>query len=204
MSDSSSFTGTITRLLRQLPTNDEQVVQEVFNFYFQNLARRAKKLLSDLGGVIASDEEDLAMLVMTSFLKDATAGELGELRSRHDVWRMLSKRVRLRAINMVRDERRNKGKEVGESSFRDANGGIDPTGIDQQVSRNIDDLTQYHQELIEAVTDPTEQQIATLLLEGKDVNDISNQLGKSPATIYRKLKIIEDAWEGYCREQIAP
>jgi DNA-binding NarL/FixJ family response regulator len=204
MSDSSSLTGTITRLLRQLPTKDEQVVQEVFNFYFQNLARRAKKVLSDRGGVIASDEEDLAMLVMTSFLKDATAGELGEIRSRHDVWRMLSKRVAQRASNMVRDERRSKGKEVGESIFRNANGGFDPTGIDQQVGRNIDDLTQYHQELIEAVTDPTEQQIATLLLDGKDVNDISDQLGKSPATIYRKLKNIKDAWEGICREQISP
>jgi len=204
MSDSSSFTGTITRLLRQLPTKDEQVVQEVFNFYFQDLARRAKKLLSDRGGVIASDEEDLAMLVMTAFLKDATEGELGDIRSRHDVWRMLSKRVRLRASNMVRDERRNKGKEVGESIFRNVDGVWDPNGIDQQIGRNIDDLTHFHQDLIEAVTDPTEQQIATLLLEGKDVNDISNQLGKSPATVYRKLKIIKDAWEGFCREQIAP
>lgn len=204
MSDSSSFTGTITRLLRQLPTNDEQVVQEVFNFYFQNLARRAKKVLSDRGGVIASDEEDLAMLVMTAFLKDATEGELGDMRSRHDVWRMLSKRVRLRASNMVRDERRNNGKEVGESIFQNADGAWDPTGLDQQIGRNIDDLTHFHQDLIEAVTDPTEQQIATLLLEGKDVNDISNQLGKSPATVYRKLKIIKDAWEGFCREQIAP
>jgi hypothetical protein len=203
MSDSSSLTGTITRLLRQLPTKDEQVVQEVFNFYFKKLAHRAKNVLSDRGGVIASDEEDLAMLVMTSFLKDATEGELGEIRSRHDVWRMLSKRVRLRASNMVRDERRSKGKEVGESIFRNANGGFDPTGIDQQLGRNIDDLTQYHQELIEAVTDPTEQQIATLLLDGKDVNDISDQLGKSPATIYRKLKNIKDAWEGICREQIS-
>lgn len=203
MSDSSSLTGTITRLLRQLPTKDEQVVQEVFNFYFQKLAHRAKKVLSDRGGVIASDEEDLAMLVMTSFLKDATEGELGEIRSRHDVWRMLSKRVRLRAINMVRDERRSKGKEIGESIFRNANGDFDPTGIDQQPGRNIDDLTQYHQELIEAVTDPTEQQIATLLLDGKDVNNISDQLGKSPATIYRKLKNIKDAWEGFCRERIS-
>jgi DNA-binding NarL/FixJ family response regulator len=204
MSDSSSLTGTITRLLRQLPTKDEQVVQEVFNFYFQNLARRAKKVLSDRGGVIASDEEDLAMIVMTSFLKDATAGELGEIRSRHDVWRMLSKRVAQRASNMVRDERRSKGKEVGESIFRNANGGFNPTGIDQQPGRNIDDLTQYHQELIEAVADPTEQQIATLLLDGKDVNHISDQLGKSPATIYRKLKNIKDAWERICREQISP
>ena len=204
MSDSSSLTGTITRLLRQLPTKDEQVVQEVFNFYFQKLAHRAKNVLSDRGGVIASDEEDLAMLVMTSFLKDATEGELGEIRSRHDVWRMLSKRVRLRASNMVRDERRSKGKEVGESIFQTADGAWDPTGLDQQIGRNIDDLTHFHQDLIEAVTDPTEQQIATLLLEGKDVNDIANQLGKSPATVYRKLKSIKDAWEGFCREQIAP
>ncbi len=201
---SSSFTGTITRLLRQLPSKDEQVVQEVFNFYFQDLARRAKKVLSDRGGVIASDEEDLAMLVMTAFLKDATEGELGDMRSRHDVWRMLSKRVRQRAINMVRDERRNKGKEVGESIFRNADGAWDPTGIDQQPGRNIDDLTQFHHELIEAVNDPIEQQIATLLLEGKDVSDISHQLGKSPATIYRKLKNIKEIWDGFCREQTAP
>ena len=203
MSDSSSFTGTITRLLRQLPTKDEWVVQEVFNFYFQDLARRARKVLSDRGGVIASDEEDLAMLVMTAFLKDATEGELGDMRSRHDVWRMLSKRVNLRAINMVRDERRNKKNEVGESIFRNANGTWNPTGIDQQIGRNVDDLTQYHRELIGAVTDPTEQQIATLLLEGKDVNDISHQLGKSPATIYRKLKTIKDSWQRYCRAQTA-
>lgn len=203
MSDSSSFTGTITRLLRQLPTKDEQVVQEVFNFYFQDLARRAKKVLSDRGGVIVSDEEDLAMLVITAFLRDATEGELGDMRSRHDVWRMLSKRVRQRAINMVRDERRNKKKEVGESIFRNADGAWDPVGIDQQIGRNIDDLTLFHHKLIESVTDPTEQQIATLLLEGKNVNDISQELGKSPATVYRKLKNIRDTWEGLRREPIA-
>ena len=61
------------------------------------------------GGIIASDEEDLAMLVMTAFLKDATEGELGGMRSSDDVYRMLSQRDRLRAINMVCEERRNKG-----------------------------------------------------------------------------------------------
>jgi DNA-directed RNA polymerase specialized sigma24 family protein len=188
MSDLSSSTGTITALLRQLPNNDEQVVQDIFNHYFEGLSRRAKRLLRDMGGVIVADEEDLAMLVLTAFLKDATAGELGQLRSRHDVWHMLYKRVRLRAINMVRDEGRLRGNEVGESVFRNADGGIEPNGLNQQAGRNIEELSLFHQELLDALSDPIEKEIGNLLLEGKDVNEIASQLEKSPTTVYRKLR----------------
>jgi len=200
MSDLSSHSGTVTQLLRRLPSKNEQVIHDVFVFYFQKLARRAKKVLKDCGGVIAADEEDLAMSVITAFLTDATAGEFRELRSRHDVWRMLSKRVSLRAINLVRDERRKKRKEVGESIFRNKDGGWDPTGIDQQVGRNLDDLTRFHAELIEAMSDPIEQQIAKLLLDGKNVVEIAEQLGKARATVYRKLRNIQNTWHGLNRD----
>jgi DNA-directed RNA polymerase specialized sigma24 family protein len=202
MSESSLNAGTITLLLRQLPTKDEQVVQDVFNFYFQDLARRAKRLLTELGGVRVTDDEDLAILVITAFLKDATQGELGELRSRHDVWRMLSKRIRLRAINMVRDERRSKKMEMGESVFRNADGGWDTRGIDQQPGRDVQELTWFHQELIGALSDPVEKEIAALLLEGKDVQEISNKLTKSPATVYRKLQRIKESWESQRNQMV--
>jgi uncharacterized protein YerC len=196
MSDSSSPTGTITRLLRQLPNQDEQVLQDIFNFYFAGLALRAKSILKGLGGVRIMDEEDLAILVMTAFLKDATAGELVGLRSRHDVWRMLSKRIRLRAINMVRNEKRKKKNEVGESAFRGRDGAWEVNGIHQQAGRSIEDLSLYHDELIKALHDPIERMIAILLLEGKDVPAISEELGRSPATIYRKLRGMRETWEG--------
>lgn len=194
MSESPFDSGTITVLLRQLPAKDDQVIQDVFQFYFQDLARRAKRVLTQLGGVRICDEEDLAMLVITAFLKDATQGELGELRSRHDVWRLLYKRVRLRAINMVRDEKRHKQEELGESVFRTPDGGWDPQGLQQQAGPNIQELTDFHQELIEALTDPIERDIAVLLFEGKDVQAIAEMLGKSPATVYRKLRGIKENW----------
>lgn len=194
MSNSSSFSGTITFLLNQLHTKDEQVVQDVFNFYFERLTAKARHHLRNAGGVKISDEEDLAMLVLTSFLKDATAGELGELRSRHDVWRMLAKRTRLRAINLVRDEKRLRQGEVGESIFRDAEGGYDPLGIQHQPGGAGDDIDALHQELLALLSDRLEQQVASLLLDGNDVAQIAELTGKSNATIYRKIGRIKDCW----------
>jgi|688.fasta_scaffold10700_7 DNA-directed RNA polymerase specialized sigma24 family protein len=196
MSQRTSSSDSITRLLQLLPNKDEAVVQDVFNFYFQDLAKRAKRLIQDRGGAIVADEEDLAMLVMTTFLKDATSGELGELRSRHDVWKMLFKRVRLRAINLVRDEGRLRRNEVGESVFRSPTGEWEPKGIEQQSGRNIEELSLYHQELIDALADPFEKQIAIFLFEGRQVEEIATQLDKSPATVYRRLRNIKDVWEG--------
>jgi DNA-binding CsgD family transcriptional regulator len=195
MTDSLSHSGSITKLLRQLPSKDEQVVQDVFNFYFSGLVRRAKSLLTSMGGVKTADEEDLAILVITAFLSDATEGELGDLRSRHDVWRMLSKRIRLRAINMVRDERRSKKNEVGESVFIAPNGALAQDGIAQHPGRNIEDLRLFHSELVDMLSDPVEREIAALLLEGKEVIEIVEQLGKSPATVYRKLRGIRESWD---------
>jgi uncharacterized protein YerC len=194
MSRDSSYSGTITHLLRQLPNKDEQVVQDVFNFYFRRLAEKARHHLRNVGRVRVADEEDLAMLVLTAFLNDATAGELGELRSRHDVWRMLAKRTRLRAINMVRDEKRLRRDEVGESVFRDAHGGHDPLGIQNQAGRADHDIDTLHQELLSHLTDPLEYQVANLLLEGNDIPQIIELTGKSSTTIYRKIGRIKEHW----------
>ncbi len=196
MSDTPSSIGTITRLLREIANKDQKVIQDVFNFYFARLARRAKSLLSSMGGVRIADEEDLAMLVMTAFLTDATEGELGELRSRHDVWRMLTKRIRLRAINMVRDEKRKKKGEVGESAFLSPDGDFQQNGIAQQSGRNIEDLRLLHGELVDMLSDPIEKKIAGFLLEGKEIIEIAEQLKRSPATVYRKLRGIKETWEG--------
>jgi DNA-directed RNA polymerase specialized sigma24 family protein len=194
MDRSDLSSGTVTKLLKELHTGNELVVQQIFNFYFQRLANRARTLLKDMGGVRISNEEDLASLVMTAFLQDATAGEIGDLRSRHDVWRMLSKRIKLRAINMVRDERRLKRAEVGESAFRNVDGAPDPQGIQQQSDRGSDELIALHRELLEELQDDVEVQIVKALLEGDSVQEIAESVGKSTITIYRKLKKIKNRW----------
>ncbi|MFN5767845.1 MAG: ECF-type sigma factor [Pirellulaceae bacterium] len=194
MTDSESMTGSITLLLRKVETGDQKVLQDLFDYYFRGLAARAKKLIDIHGGARVSDEEDLVMMVMTAFLNDLTAGELQGIRDRHDVWRLLYRRIQLRSINLVRDERRSKKKEVGESHLEGASGSDAPLAMQMQPGRNIECLLEYQDELIEQLKQPVETQIAQLLFEGRDVSEISQLLGKSPATIYRKIDRIRSRW----------
>jgi DNA-directed RNA polymerase specialized sigma24 family protein len=194
MTDSESMTGSITLLLRKVETGDQKVLQDLFDYYFRGLAARAKKLIDIHGGARVSDEEDLVMMVMTAFLNDLTAGELQGIRDRHDVWRLLHRRIQLRSINLVRDERRSKKKEVGESHLEGASGSDAPFAMQMQPGRNIECLLEYQDELIEQLKQPVETRIAQLLFEGRDVSEISQLLGKSPATIYRKIDRIRSRW----------
>lgn len=189
-----STTGSVTMLLRQLSTADERVIQEVFDFYFQGLMNRAKRLLANMGGSRISSEEDLAMIVMTSFLRDASAGKLGPLRSRTDAWRMLYKRIRLRAINMIRDERRLTKLELSESAlgFDDIGGQCENTQACD--SFGDDALNSMHDELIARLPGEMEKTIVNLLIEGWEIAAIAKKLRRSPTTIYRKIRIIKDCW----------
>lgn len=194
MTNSESMAGSITILLRKVETGDQKVLQDLFNYYFRGLAARARKLIEVRGGTRVSDEEDLVMMVMTAFLTDLTTGELQGIRSRHDVWRLLYRRIQLRSINLVRDERRMKKKEVGESHLEVAPGANALPAMQMQPGRNIEDLARYQDELIELLKQPTEKEIAQLLFEGREIPEISLLLGKSPATIYRKIDRIRSRW----------
>jgi DNA-directed RNA polymerase specialized sigma24 family protein len=186
--------GSITLLLRKVETGEQKVLQDLFDYYFRGLAARARKLIEIHGGARVSDEEDLVMMVMNAFLNDLTSGELQGIRSRHDVWRLLFRRIQLRSINLVRDERRMKKKEVGESHLEVVPGTDAWRGMQTQTGRNIEDLARYQDELIELLKQPTEKEIAQLLFEGREVPEISLLLGKSPATIYRKIDRIRNRW----------
>lgn len=195
MSDLQSATGSVTMLLRQLNTADDRVLQEVFNFYFEGLMNRARRLLSSMGGSRISNEEDLAMIVMTSFLRDASAGKLGPLKSRTDAWRMLYRRIRMRAINLIRDEGRRTKLEVTESAFGNGEG----AGLLDNVHANCevlgdDALNSMHDELISRLPGDMEKTIANLLIEGWEIADIAKKLRRSQTTIYRKIRIIKECW----------
>jgi hypothetical protein len=193
MDQSEALTGTVTKLLKQLHTGDEVVVQQIFDYYFQRLAERARLFLAS-GNTRVSDEEDLASLVMAAFLSDAKDGEIGELRSRHDVWRMLSTRIKYRAFNLNKKEYRKKTKEQGESVFRAIDGGWDPLGIQHQPDRGADEIEALHRELKEELRNELELKIVECLLDGDSVTEIAHKVDKSPTTIYLKLRKIKKRW----------
>lgn len=171
-------------------------MQQVFDVYFSRLTGLGRKLLNS-GQRRVADEEDLAVQVLASFLTEAAAGELPPLHSRHDVWRLLSKRLRQRSSNQRRDQSRQKrgaDRVLGESVFRSPDGLWNTSGINQLPDNKLESLAQLHADLVDCLNDETLRQLALLLLQGFTIDEISEKLKKSRATIYRKMSLIKDAW----------
>lgn len=201
--EESSISGSVTLLLKQLKSGDASATNELFQVYFSRLAGLARTFLPPHRRRTA-DEEDLAIQVMASFFEDATGAQMPELRSRHDVWRMLARRLQQRASNQRRDDARQKrggGMVGGESVFMQKDGAWDPNGI-HQVAKKEDcateeqlvELERLNSQLIDNLDDPVLKDIAVRILQGETPEQIAISIGRSRATIYRKMERIREAW----------
>ena len=200
----------VTLLFRRAESGDDEAIADLFNFYFDRLAGFGGLLLSPNSQRVL-DGEDLAQSVFAKFLRDAEAGfrdkdgKLIKLENRNQVWAMLAYRLEKRAANRQRfmnAKKRGNGKVAGESAFRTSEGDWDPNGIgeigDNQFSDLFDDIEKLHKTLLEILAneeDPLLYQIGALTLAGKLPKEISESLGISLASVYRKIKLIKECWE---------
>lgn len=197
---SESTPGTMTLKLRRIRNGDHTVTQDVFEVWFQRLAKLGSQLLP-LGQQRVMDGEDLAQSVLASFFASLESGFRDKsgrplpIRSRHDVWRMLARRLRQRASNARRDmnsDRRGGGRIVSgsDTQFGHALHAIPDPGTDKLAEK----IAMLHEQLINCFTRTGLRQIAGLLLQGVRPEDIAAELDLSPATVYRKLRLIEQRW----------
>lgn len=197
---SESTPGTMTLKLRRIRNGDHTVTRDVFEVWFQRLAKLGSQLLPQ-GQQRVMDGEDLAQSVLASFFASLESGFRDKsgrplpIRSRHDVWRMLARRLRQRASNARRDmnsDRRGGGRIVSgsDTQFCQALYAIPDPGTDKLAEK----ITMLHEQLINCFTRTGLRQIAELLLQGVRPEDIAAELDLSPATVYRKLRLIEQRW----------
>lgn len=194
--DSSSDAGSVTMLLKQLHQGNPDVLQDIFKIYFVRLSALGRRLLPDKFQRV-SDGEDLAAEVLAAFFESAATGRLPELKSRHDVWRMLARRLQQRAGNELRrrtTQQENSGNVRGESVFHEQFGNPNAAGFSQISDHRIQALHEMHEELLERLKDPLLQQVARWLLEGYTIDEIAAQSERSRATVYRKLDLIREYW----------
>ncbi len=192
-----STAGSITMLLQQVRSGERDAVQPLFEHYFSRLTALAHSCLPNRFQRI-TDGEDLAVEVLTAFFEAAGSGSLPELHSREDLWRVLAKRLRQRAANLIRNQSTQKegeGRVRGESVFLMTPGETAEGGLQAVSDPRMDALLlELHSELIEQLNDALLREIAGLLLEGHSVDEIAGLLNRSRATIYRKLDLIREAW----------
>jgi len=147
------------------------------------------------------DGEDLAQSVLAAFFASLEAGfrdKTGKpiaIRSRHDVWRMLAKRLRLRASNARRDlnsDRRGGGRIIADGDSQISNGLL--AVHDPAMENFAERVAILHEQMVNCFSRNGLRQIAELLLQGVRPDDIAVELQLSPATVYRKLRLIEQHW----------
>lgn len=194
-----SIRGSITLLISELNTGKADALQKVFDFYHQRLSVLARKKLGAKYGRVV-DGEDLAIEVLTKLFADMQEDKILNIQSRHDLWRMLAKRIDQIASNQRRDQSRKKrggGRVVGESIFRTPQGAFDQVGINNEPEAICSIIQEMHYELLDTLSNPLHLKIMKSLLVGETVDSIAVNIKRSRATVYRKLGEIRTIWEQY-------
>ena len=95
--------GSVTCWFRELERGNLDAAQPLWERYFPELVRLARK---KLGGAPrrAADEEDVALSAMNSFFDAAQQGRFPNLSDRDDLWRLLLRMTSRRATDLNRHE----------------------------------------------------------------------------------------------------
>jgi DNA-directed RNA polymerase specialized sigma24 family protein len=145
-----------------------------------------------------ADEEDVALSAFDSFFRRAQEGRFPRLADRHDLWQLLVVIAARKASNLAKQERRRpvihasalptgKGEETGSAFAHVISRDPDPAFAAQVIEE--------YQRLLGQLGDTNLRDVAVWKLEGYTNKEIMAKLGRSLATVERKLGLIRDAWE---------
>lgn len=191
----------VTHWIEGLKSGDNNDIERLWNRYFRRLIRLAG---AKLPGHCrrAFDEEDVALSAFQSFCDRAGRGQFPQLSDRGDLWRLLAVLTVRKAITTMRHHMRQKrgaGQVTGESGLAAGDGwelerlteclGREPT---PQDAAQFSDACDY---LFGRLEDPMLKTIALRKLHGYTNEEIARELGVTPRTIDRKLRLIRALWE---------
>jgi len=190
----------VSRWLQHVHGVDEQFAQAIWELYFQQLVKLARRKLGSLPRR-DEDEEDAALSAMDSFLQGAKAGRFPQLSDRDDLWRLLVtitvRKVTARRRRFFADKRGG-GNVRGESVFSAPDEG--PRGIEQVLGTEpspvlADQIMCTCDELLGKLRDPQLKALALYKMESYTNEEIATLVGCSLRTVNRRLEKIRQMWE---------
>jgi RNA polymerase sigma factor (sigma-70 family) len=190
----------VTRWIVRAREGDQVAAQKLWQRYFGQLVRLARKKLSGAKRSVA-DEEDVALSAMDSFIRRAAAGRFPDLNDRNHLWPLLVTITVRKACKLAKHERRQKR---GGSPVKDNSAPIksahEITSWDQIISREpgpaiaFEIKEEFHR-LLEKLEEESLRQIALWKLEGYTNAEIAGKLQCVERTVERKLHLIRRIWE---------
>ncbi len=191
----------VTHWIGELKAGNEHALEPLWQRYFHRLVGLASHRLAELPRLPA-DGEDVALSAFNSFYQGLKRGHFPVLDDRDNLWRVLVTLTARKAARVVRDERTDKrggGLVVGESGV--ALPGMPAwQGFEQLISSEPTPefaamVGDECRRLLQQLPDEEQRNVALLKMEGYTSEEISQRIGRSLATIERKLKVIRTVWE---------
>jgi RNA polymerase sigma factor (sigma-70 family) len=192
---------TVTDWIDRLKTGDPRAASQLWERYFDDIVRLARRKLGDSPRV-AADEEDVAISAFKSLCLRAARGQFQQLNDRDDLWQLLVTITVRKAINQRKREGRPKrggGWVPSESDRIGGATGLDAAGLEWLAGRELppEIVTMMDEQLrllFELLANETLRRIARLRMEGNTGGEIAAQLGCNRRTVARKLELIRARW----------
>ena len=192
----------VTHWLAELQAGDLQAVEPLWRRFYAGLVRHARQTLGATPRR-AYDEEDVATSAFESFCEAAHKGRFPDLTDRDGLWCLLLTITERKAVDYIEREFRQKrggGKvrgesAVGEGTSRSGHAGFDGLPDMGQPSPELaailkEELTR----LLTKLEEPVLQQVAICKMEGYTNAEIAAEIGRSLATVERRLKLVRRIW----------
>jgi DNA-directed RNA polymerase specialized sigma24 family protein len=198
MGDRSS----ITTWLNQLKVGENDAARPLWEAYFGQLVRLARKKLAETPRRVA-DEEDVALAAFQSFCGGVEKGRFPKLDDRDDLWQilvMLTARKAADERQSVRRQKRGGGRVRGESVFVNGDGSSSANGLRQIVGREptpdfAAEVAERLGQLLGALDNAGLRSIALLKMEGWSNEEVATRLDCGVRTVERKLSLIRRIWK---------
>ena len=192
--------GSVTVWLEQLKAGDPTAAGPLWGVYFARLVALARHRLGSAPRA-AADEEDVALAAFDSFCRAAAAGRFPRLEDRDDLWQVLFMVTARKAAGLVRHEGRDK-RGGGAVVHASAAGVVDASdeGILASIASSgpspeeVAMVAEEFERLLGVLSENL-RSVAILKMEGHTNAEIAKRIGRSVATVERKLADIRRLWE---------
>ena len=189
--------------LDEIKYHDEDAIAALWQQWYPALTRFAEKRLAALGvQQRAFNGEDVAASALVSFFRAVQQDRFPKLDSEDGLFRLLRSITLRKVIDRKRHGQSLKagsGDVRGESAFGSNADSVTGLGIDavQGESPSPEWIAMMEEEcqgLFALLPDTELQSIACLRLEGNSNTEIAAMIGKSVATVERRLREIRECW----------
>jgi len=191
-----------TQWIEQLAQGDEEAAQRIWERYYEQLVRVARRKLRAAARRMA-DEEDAVLSAFDSFCRGAAEGRFPMLSDRDGLWKLLVTITSRKAVAQMRHGHRLKrggGAVRGESAFVERSVSHRPKGLESVAAPEPTPefavlIAEQCEALLDELRDDSLRRVAVMKMEGYSNREIARSLECSLATVERKLARIRDKWE---------